>query len=134
MKTRNQRQREYRRKNNNIMTKVYEKTRSGFLMRCYRNMKSRISGIQSRKHHLYIGKFLLKKADFYEWANKDTKFFILFKEWEASGYNRKLTPSVDRIDSKKGYHTTNMEWVTHSENSRRGGLARGYGPNSYESE
>lgn len=91
-------------------------------MRAYRNMQSRICGIQKEKHHLYKGKTLLSREDFYKWAKSSEKFYILFNIWEQSKYNRKLTPSVDRINSELGYELNNMEWVTHSENSRRGSI------------
>lgn len=94
-------------------------------MRMYRNMQSRINGVQSQKHHLYAGKCLLPRQDFYDWAFSSEKFHDLFSEWEKSGYNRRLTPSVDRINPDIGYQISNMEWVTHSENSRRGALDRG---------
>lgn len=60
-------QRERRKLNGNLYTKRYEKTEAGFLMRMYRNMKSRVTGVQSKKAHLYKGKDLLAKEDFYEW-------------------------------------------------------------------
>lgn len=113
-------QREHRRNNANIETRRYEKTKSGFLMRCYRNMKSRVTGVQKTKYHLYQDKTLLPKIDFYQWANADNEFHRLFREWELSGYDIKFTPSVDRIDSQQGYELENIEWVTQSENSRRG--------------
>lgn len=47
----------------------------------------------------------------------------MFSTWEESKYNRKLTPTVDRIDSTLGYLESNMRWLTHSENSRLGGMA-----------
>lgn len=117
-------QREYRQRTGNAVTKRYEKTPNGFLMRLYRNMTSRITGIQKKKHQLYKDKGLIDKQSFYDWAKSQDEFWILFDEWERSGYNRKLTPSVDRIDSSKGYIIGNMEWVTHSENSRRGATSR----------
>lgn len=89
-------------------------------MRAYRNMKSRVEGVQKLKHHLYNGKTLLGKEDFLDWAVDHPTFKVLFTAWEASDYDRKLTPSVDRIDSSQGYELGNMEWVTHSENSSRG--------------
>ena len=117
-------QRARRVKTGNAATKKYEKTKRGFLMRLYRNMKSRITGVQSAKHHLYRGKSILPKEEFYEWAHQSEVFHKLFAAWEASEYDRKLTPSVDRVNSSDGYHVNNMEWVTHSENSRRGSVAR----------
>ena len=120
--TRNRLQRERRERSNNVITKKYEKTVNGFLMRLYRNMKSRINGVQKQKYHLYEGKELLGKNEFYDWAKSNGTFVRLFEEYEKSGYDRKLAPSVDRVDTSKGYEIDNIEFVTHSENSRRGGL------------
>jgi hypothetical protein len=120
----NKKQRERRKENNNKITLKYEKTKQGFLMRLYRNMLSRITGVQKKKHHLYQNKSLLEKIDFYNWAINNIDFHILFQNWENNNYDRKLTPSVDRIDSDKGYSLDNIEWVTHSENSRRGAISK----------
>ena len=104
--------------------KKYEKTPKGFIMRMYRNMKSRITGIQKDKFHLYCGKEILTKEEFYAWALEHEQFKSLYKNYVNSNYDRKLAPSVDRIDSSLGYVINNMEWVTHSENSRRGSLSK----------
>ncbi len=93
-------------------------------MRLYRNMQSRVTGVQKLKSHLYKGKSLLSREEFYKWAIASDEFWVLFWDWENDGYICTLTPSVDRLDSKKGYEIGNMEWVTHSENSRRGTIAR----------
>lgn len=118
------RQREYRKRTGNAATLKYERTKRGKLMRIYRNMLSRVTGVQAAKYHLYQGKALLEKHDFYEWAIDQTDFHRLYDAWVGSGYDRKLAPSVDRIDSSQGYETWNMEWVTHSENSRRGAVGK----------
>ena len=117
-------QRVRRKLNNNADVKKYEKSKKGFLMRIYRNMLSRITGVQKLKLHLYEGKEILSKEEFYKWAINSKEFHKLFEEYESSHYLRKLAPSVDRINSTKGYIVENMEWVTHSENSRRGCLSR----------
>lgn len=114
-------QRVYRRRTGNASTKRYEHTKRGKLMRCYRNMRSRIEGVQRQKRHLYAGKSLLPKSEFYAWALANHEFHRLYREWVESGYERVLAPSVDRVDPKLGYEIGNMQWVTHSENSRRGG-------------
>ena len=118
------RRREYNKRTAYAAYHKYEKTKNGFLMRLYRNMQSRTSGIQKLKYHLYKGKTLLPREQFYEWAKASNIFHDLYATWQASGYDRKLTPSVNRIDSTKGYELDNMEWVTHSENSRMGSLSR----------
>lgn len=109
----------YRERTNNYSTKKYEKTKKGFLMRCYRNMQSRVKGIQKLKAHLYQGKDLLDREEFYKWALADNTFHKLFDEWEELEYQQKFSPSINRIDSDYGYVLSNMEWLTHSENSRR---------------
>lgn len=119
---RNARQREYRKRNGNACTAKYEKTQTGFLMRKYRNMMSRVTGIQYKKAHLYKGKEILAREEFYTWALSSPEFLKLFKTWEESEYDRKLCPTPDRVDSSLGYSISNMEWVTHSENSRRGAI------------
>jgi len=121
---RNEWQRNHRAKTNSIHTKKYEKTTSGFLMRLYRNMQSRITGVQKQKYHLYEGKFLLSRQEFYDWAKNSSKFYELFESYKNANWDRKLAPSVDRVDSSKGYLIENMEWVTHSENSRRGNISK----------
>lgn len=124
MSTNLEKQKLYRQQNGNACTKKYEKSVTGFLMRLYRNMKSRVMGVQKLKFHLYEGKELLSKEEFYLWAEGSPEFYELFGKYRASGFERKLAPSVDRKDSSKGYFLDNMEWVTHSENSRRGSISR----------
>jgi hypothetical protein len=121
---RNADQRERRKLNNNIDTKKYEKTKKGFLMRLYRNMESRVKGIQKVKIHLYEGKSLLTRDEFYKWSESSNIFHKLFEEWESSNYERRLTPSVDRIDSSLGYELQNMEWIPFHENCRRGAISK----------
>lgn len=121
----NAEQRARRKKTGNADTKKYERdTKRGFLMRLYRNMESRVTGVQRSKQHLYAGVKLLPREKFYEWALADKTFHSLWDAWVAAGKPRRLTPSVDRVDSFYGYEIWNMEWVTHSENSRRGSLSR----------
>lgn len=107
----------------NAWTHKYEKTPKGFLVRVYRNMLSRVRGIQSRNRELYFGLPILPKEQFYAWALADSEFNKLFKVWIESSYSRKLTPSINRIDSMRGYEIDNIEWLTHSANSSLG--ARG---------
>ncbi len=72
--------------------KAYEKTKKGFLMRLYRNMQSRVTGVQKAKWHLYKGKELLPRQEFYDWAENNRDFHSLFTQWEQSDYDRRLTP------------------------------------------
>jgi hypothetical protein len=109
----------YRIKTNNLATKKYEKTKKGFLVRLYRNMQSRVTGVQKIKHHLYAGKDLLPRDEFYQWALSSDRFHELFESWELLNYERRFTPSVDRIDSRLGYSIGNIEWVEFKVNCSR---------------
>jgi hypothetical protein len=111
-------QRERRAATGNATTKKYERTKNGKLMRTYRNMQSRVTGILKKKRHLYEGLPILPRAEFYRWANASNEFHRLFDGWVDSGYRCGESPSVDRIDSSKGYTLGNMRWLTHRENSR----------------
>lgn len=82
-------------------------------------MKSRVEGVQKAKFYLYEGKELLSKEEFYCWAKSNPAFWSLFSEWTQSGYDQKFTPSVDRIDSSKGYTLANIQWLTHQQNSAK---------------
>lgn len=117
-------QREYRLKTDNLCTKKYEKTINGFLMRVYRNMMSRVKGIQWKKKHLYLGKELLSREVFYEWSKSNKDFNSLYKNWCEKGYKRRVCPSIDRIDSSKGYFLDNMRWITFSENCKLGAMPK----------
>jgi len=98
--------------------KYERKTKQGFLMRAYRNMLSRVTGVQKLKHHLYVGKELLPREDFYAWSLANQSFHALFDRWLAAGHVRTIAPSVDRINAALGYVLGNIRWVEFSENCR----------------
>lgn len=100
----------------------YWKTPKGKLMLTYNNMNRRVRGYV--KPHLYEGKFLLDRDTFYKWSENDLNYLTLYKDWVDSDYNSKLSPSIDRIDSSKGYSLGNIQWITHSENSSKGTISR----------
>ena len=102
-----------------LACKKYERTnKRGFLMRAYRNMQSRVEGIQYRKFHLYFGKQLIDRDTFYEWSLASQDFHTLFDVWVASGNERRICPSVDRVDSDRGYTLDNMRWVPFTVNCK----------------
>lgn len=112
-----EKQRQHRKKTGNAITKKYERTKKGKLMRTYRNMQSRVTGILKKKRHLYDGKGIITRDEFYDWSLSQSEFHRLYDEWVASGYQHRLSPSIDRIDTDLGYVPGNMRWLTHSENS-----------------
>lgn len=94
-------------------------TINGFLCFVYSNMRNRIKGVTGHPMpHLWKGKCLLSKEAFYKWAKQDFDFIKLFNDWQEQGRDRLVVPSIDRIDSDKGYELGNMRWVTFQENCR----------------
>jgi hypothetical protein len=68
--------------------------------------------------------FYLSKEDFFEIADKCEMLKELYRNWEANNFIQKLSPSVDRIDPNLGYEPTNIQFLTHSENTSKGNQER----------
>jgi len=86
----------------------------------YSGMRRRVLGMNS--HSNLIGKKLLSKEEFFRWVfKKESKkeFMRLYNNWTSSGYQRKFSPSIDRINNKLGYVIGNMRWITQQENSHK---------------
>lgn len=94
----------------------YKRGRKGFLKNLYHRMVSRTRGTATRTPHLYLGLPILSEDEFLSWIDSNTIFNDFFSAWEINKYDRRLTPSVDRIDNSKGYTLDNMQWLTASGN------------------
>jgi len=84
-------------------------------------MLQRVNGKNTRHPHLFKGKPILEREFFKTWSKNHPEFLMLYKQWVMSRYNNKLTPSVNRLDSSRGYTIDNMEWVTFSQNCTMAG-------------
>ena len=73
------------------------------------------------KKSVYGKKFLTKKEwDAWCYDKKNYKIFIsIYNNWVQNGFERRFSPSIDRIDSKRGYEKTNLQWLTLSENCKK---------------
>lgn len=83
-------------------TKKYRRTRKGLVTNLYHKMKYR-NTVEFSLSYLQL---------FADCA----KFNRLFIEWEKSNYNKQLKPSIDRINNKDCYSTSNIQWLTWAEN------------------
>lgn len=108
-------------------TKAYEKSPKGYLVRSYRNIESRVNGVQKRKHHLYDNFYILPRKEFYNFSLNDEKFLRLLASYRSSGWKPSKAPSLDRIYPWFGYHADNIRWVSQADNS---GHTRGATGNS----
>lgn len=84
-------------------TRRYRKTAKGVLTNSYSHQRS-------RRHVEY------SLAEFHEKAFCSNRFQRLYAEWVKSGYQHHLIPTVDRINSKKGYTLDNIQFLTWEDN------------------
>lgn len=80
-------------------------------------------GIRDRSKRAYRPSYYLmpicSQQEFEEMALQNESLKKLYKEWIESGHFFHLTPSVDRIDNKKGYLIDNIQFLTFIENTRK---------------
>lgn len=87
-----------------------------FLRTRYTEIKQRCQNPKNRAYNHYKHCLICTREEFLCRFRDDPIFLNLFDNWKKSNYNTKLTPSVDRIDTKKGYTLDNMQFLTHSDN------------------
>lgn len=63
---------------------------------------------------------LCSYEDFKAWAIQNEVFIELRKRWFKSGYDPRLSPSIDRIDPRLGYQLSNIAFITRSANASKG--------------
>ncbi len=105
-----------------------------FLKKLYCTMLSRTKGRSTGSVRTYLGLPILPREQFLDWACKNETFHSLYAGWVDSGHDLRFTPSVDRIDSNKGYLIDNIRWLTLSENCSLGRKERGKKPWSKPSQ
>lgn len=106
-------------------TREYDRNRHRYkphryLSHRYAMIKERCEG-RNRDCMRYKGKPYCTQEEWWQWCEKTYSTFIsLYHNWQDQGFQKKYAPSVDRIDNDGGYTPDNMQWLTHSENSRKG--------------
>ena len=106
------------------IVKRYKRTLKGMILERYKEMRCRVEGKRPRGKHRYEGLSICSKSDFLNWSMSNLKLISIYCTWVISNYQRKLSPSVDRINPARGYDLNNIQWITLSENSSKGGKAR----------
>lgn len=94
-------------------------SRSRIFNHRYSQIKQRTEGRAIREYKVQ-GKEVLSYEEYCVWLkNNLDDFERLYQAWQDSGFTRKLTPSIDRIDNKGSYIANNMRWITVTDNSRK---------------
>jgi len=70
------------------------------------------------------------KVELTEWAMSQTVYHELFNEWRLSGWDSKLTPSIDRYNDYIHYCFSNIRLVTWKENNKKQHIEKMYGKNN----
>lgn len=99
----------YCKKCGNEAGRKQRKTKHGLLSKIFHQQKQ--SSIQ-RRHKQPSYTF----EELEEWAMGKNIFHQLFNLWVKSGYDKEKTPSLDRINDKKGYTFDNLQIVKWREN------------------
>jgi hypothetical protein len=96
----------------NLCVNCYRKINTNeFLAKRYDNIKQRCTNKAHPRYQQYKNRLKMSRNEFYKWAKTDT-FYEMHSKWAESGYDKNLTPSVDRINNTEGYEPQNLQWLT----------------------
>lgn len=87
------------------------RTRWGLKERLYAGMKS---NSKNRGHDVPM-----KEMEFIKWVTEQDNFESLYQDWKNSGYDKMLSPSIDRLDDNVGYTLTNIRLTTWKDNDEK---------------
>lgn len=91
-----------------------------FLQNKYSQIKTRCTNPNQECSKYYKGLTFCTKTEFMNRFINDKVFLRLYKAWQESNFQMNLCPSIDRIDSTKGYTIDNIRFLEHGENCKRG--------------
>lgn len=104
---------------------AYYKTFEGRIKKMYETARTRTN------QRGYKGTFI-SLDDFLDFARNDKTYKKLYKQWEKSGFDPRLTPTLDRISHKKGYVKGNLQFLTFSSNVSKGNYEYEKNPSVYK--
>lgn len=112
---------------NRLHAQRWYRSFDGKISATYAGMRQRVNGKgRVETLHIYQGLTLLSRDEFIEWSKNDNNFNRLYAAWVDDYYPLTTSPSIDRIDASAGYTIGNLQWITHSENSKKAAIERHY--------
>lgn len=106
-----------------ILKKAYRRTKEGLITNLYGHQIER-----SKKNGYRLPDY--SKQEFKDWLYSQELFHLMFNEWKMSGYEKRLTPSIDRLNDYIHYCFGNIQLVTWEENNIKGQKDRRNGINN----
>lgn len=102
-----------------IKNLAWRRTFAGYFYATFYHIRSRCKGEEK-----YVGLPVMSREDWDTFLVKTRRVRMdLHRQWVLSGYTRRMSPSIDRIDGKQGYVLGNCRWMAQHQNSRLGALA-----------
>ena len=105
----------------------YQKTKKGIVTVIYNSQKQ-----SSKRRGHPMPSYTLKELR--QWMYSQKEFHELYDQWKASGYDRWLKPSCDRLDDYKPYTLDNLQVVAWKDNFSRSHKDRLNGVNNKASK
>lgn len=81
---------------------------------------AQIQRSKKNRSHINLHKVEYDFNYFFNRFIKDKKFLIIYKKWVNSNFSKYLSPSIDRINPKKGYLKNNIQITTWNINRKKG--------------
>jgi hypothetical protein len=89
--------------------------------RRYAHMTARAEGRSTNRSNA-VGKELMTQEEFLAWCKQYDNlmmFVTLYMEWAENEFPLHLAPSVDRIESERGYVADNIQWLSFADNCEK---------------
>jgi len=96
----------------NTAVNARQRTRAGLVTKIYGNQ---LNHSKTRGH--IPPKY--SRVDLQEWLFLQDRFHLMYDEWVKSGFVKKLTPSIDRLNDSRGYAFDNIQLVTWEDNYKK---------------
>lgn len=94
----------------------YRKNPKRYLNHKYRIIKERCTNEKRR----YYGKKFLSREEWAEFCKRtEGQFMSMYHRWQESGYERVMSPSIDRINNDGDYTLDNIQWLSLAENDKK---------------
>lgn len=91
------------------INKDYRRGTRGILTRRYLEMKAEAERLDAE---------IIDRIRFANWSRENEGFRYSFYDYEESGFDKRLSPVIERIDRAKGFAENNLKWIFQKDKNR----------------